>query len=818
MRNRVMTVTAALLLASATLAMAQTEQKKTPPAAPATTEATVSLGTIDFGFRGISVTGDTARFQRYQDLRNGVNINLALGKQTDTHEFALSGSNLGYKDENIAASFANKLFKATAFFDQLPLNYGLDGMTKTPWTETSTGVWTLDAAARAAVEAKTATGVLCAPGLAATATCTGLTAPTVLTYPSIYRNLAKAFDITAQRDTFGFGLGFAAVKDVDVDFTFQSAKKSGNQPYGMSFAFNNANELPIGLDNRTSDYGFGVSWGSGHGMVRVAYDRSVFTQNIASVTWDNPVRLTDWNDGQAIDGVNGPWDPNAYSNGNGPSKGRIAMAPSNTLDLMSVTAMAKLPAHGVFNAAVSYGTSKQNDPLMAWTNNPVIANSATYAWFPGLAALPRNTAEAQVDLLNAVFNFTMRPASWAGLTARYRYNDRKDRTTEFMSDSTVRFDGVPEFGIATPTVYRTEPWNQTRQSFNVDATFTPIPFTAIRLGMGNEKYEHSSRAFQSLTDTTVRASIDTVGNQYVQVRAMFERSRRTGEGFSEAAVTEPGGQELSRMFEDSERTRDRGTFLLTLSPASFLDITASYASGADSYDELEQRFGLLDNKNTAANFGVTVTPVSQVAFGVNYGQDKFHAFQRSRNASPLGTDYGTWIDPNRDWTLSNDEKVRNLDLFVDLFKVIPNTDLRIAYVFSDSDNAFNHGGPRIQELTTNVALSNLASFAPVINPATGLRYTIPAPCSTGLTSCFEALPNVTNKWQRLTADAKFFVNKKVDIGVSYWYEQLDISDFATINQPGTTTPRIDYLGSLTTGYGNRPYKGSTLFGRVIVKM
>jgi len=282
-------------------------------------------------------------------------------------------------------------------------------------------------------------------------------------------------------------------------------------------------------------------------------------------------------------------------------------------------------------------------------------------------------------------------------------------------------------------------------------------------------------------------------------------------------VTEPGGQELSRMFEDSERTRDRGTLLLTLSPASFLDITASYASGTDVYDELEQRFGLLDNKNTAANVGVTVTPMNQIAFGFNYGQDKFHAFQRSRNASPLGTDYGTWIDPNRDWTLSNDEKVRNLDLFVDLFKVIPNTDLRIAYVFSDSDNAFNHGGPRIQELTTNVALSNLASFAPVINPATGLRYTIPAPCSTGLTSCYAPLPNVTNKWQRLTADARIFITKKVDLGFSYWYEKLEISDYATINN-ADGTPRIDYLGSLTTGYGNRPYTGSTFFGRLIIKM
>ena len=805
MRNRVMTVTAALLLASATLAMAQTEQKKTPPAAPAATEETVSLGTIDFGFRATSVTGDKARYMRYQDLRTGANINLALGKQTGTHEFSLNGSNLGYKDENINGSFANKMVKVTGFFDQIPTNYGLDGLIKTPWTEASQGVWTLDSAARGAVEAKTATGVLCAPGLAATATCNGLTAASVLTYPSIFRNLAKDFDTSAQRNTLGFGLGVAAAKDVDVDVTFQTAKKSGNQPYGMSFAFNNANELPMSLDNRTNDYGFGVSWGSGHGMVRLAYDHSAFTQNIPTVTWDNPIRLTDWNDGQPIDGVNGPWDPNAYSNGNGPAKGRIAMAPSNTLDTMSATAVAnKLPAHSVFNASLAFTTSKQNDALMAWTNNPVIANSATYAWFPGLASLPRATAQAQMDGINAVLNFTTRPASWAGVTARYRYNDRKDRMPEFISDSTVRFDGVPEFGIATPTLYETEEWNSTRTSVNVDATFTPVPYTAVRFGVGNEKYEHSARAFASFNDTTVRLSIDTIGNQFVQVRAMFDRSRRTGEGFNEEAVTEPGGQELSRMFDDADRTRDRGTLLLTISPTSIIDITASYTSGTDKYDEADQYFGLLDNKNTSANVGITLTPMKMVAFGFNYGQDKFNSFQRSRNASPFSGvpgAYESWTDPNRDWTLTNDEKVNNFDLFLDLFKAIPNTDLRIAYVFSDSDNSFVHGGPRI------VALQNNAILTPGDTK----------PCTTGLTSCFEPLPNVTNTWQRLTADAKFFLSKKIDIGVSYWYEKLDVSDFATINN-ADGTPRIDYLGGLTTGYGNRPYKGSTFFGRVIVKM
>ena len=57
------------------------------------------------------------------------------------------------------------------------------------------------------------------------------------------------------------------------------------------------------------------------------------------------------------------------------------------------------------------------------------------------------------------------------------------------------------------------------------------------------------------------------------------------------------------------------------------------------------------------------------------------------------------------------------------------------------------------------------------------------------------------------------------------YEKFDVQDFATINTGGSQTlptstltqsdqPRIDWWGSLLTGYGNRPYKGNTGIVRV----
>ena len=63
MRTRIMILSGALLVASAVSAQAQdTKPASTQP--PATTGALPSLGTIDFGYRGTSFTGDEARYNR----------------------------------------------------------------------------------------------------------------------------------------------------------------------------------------------------------------------------------------------------------------------------------------------------------------------------------------------------------------------------------------------------------------------------------------------------------------------------------------------------------------------------------------------------------------------------------------------------------------------------------------------------------------------------------------------------------------------------------------------------------------------------------
>ena len=78
MRNRLTTATAALLVASATLAGAQ--------------EAPSNNGvkaTVEVGGRFTSTDGDEARYERYRDLRDGANVNLLFSKETPDWAFEL---------------------------------------------------------------------------------------------------------------------------------------------------------------------------------------------------------------------------------------------------------------------------------------------------------------------------------------------------------------------------------------------------------------------------------------------------------------------------------------------------------------------------------------------------------------------------------------------------------------------------------------------------------------------------------------------------------------------------------------------------------
>jgi MtrB/PioB family decaheme-associated outer membrane protein len=764
---------AVLLLLSSGVARAQ--QRAVAP---------VRSGSLIFGARGSSVDGDEARWERYRDLRDGILSKVALGRETTKDVFKFGAANIGYHDQQYTAGY-NKYgkLKLSATWNSTPLNYAYN--TLTPWKDAGGNVWTLNTAARTDVQNKV-------PGVLGIGTNAG-----AFNTASIYRGLATVFAMQSRRDVMGLGVNYRFTKRASMDVAFSSTKKSGNQPYGASFAFNNSNELPMALDNRTNDVNLSFEWAKPTtGMVRVAWTGSWFKNKFQSLTWDNPLRATDFSNGKTP--PNGPYDANGYSNGNGAAVGRLALPPSNSLSSFSLVGLYKMPGHSTLNGTVSITTMKQNEALIPWTTNTQIANDAVYALFPGLRTLPRASAEAEVRGVNAILNFATRPTDFFSFDMRYRFNDHQNRTPVFETPNNVRFDAVPETNLPGT---ETEHFNIRQSSFETGAAFAVFRRASLRVGYILDDVKRSGRAFSDMTDYTYRVSLDTYGNQYVKLRGVYENTHRVGNGFSEAAIEDAAAQGGLRFYDEADMDRQKGSLVLQVTPNGTMDLGLSLAAGKDIYKGEGHEFGLLSNRNTSYNATLTAYPTDRITVGGSYGYETFKSLQTSRNANPVSGvpgAYESFNDPNRNWSLDNDETVKNLGLFLDLLQALPNTDIRFSYDYSNSDNAFRHSGPRIQELLTNTALT------------TGDV----KPCATGLTSCFEALPNVTNSWKQMRVDVKHMFSPKVGVGVGYWYEKFDIVDFATTNL-ADGSPRIDPLGAIRTGYGNRPYKGQTGMVRVI---
>src|SRR5512138_106304 len=202
MRKILIISSVTLALAAASSVTAQETAAVPKPATTDTTKATPFLGTnlgtrgaIDFGYRGQTVDGDEARWERYRDLRAGPRASGFLNQETETSALHFSANNVGYRDQRYTADY-NKFgkLKLMAQWNSIPLNYAYYSMT--PWKNQGDNVWTLDVAARTQVQNKVP-GVLGIGGTAAD-----------YNKASIYRALATPFPMQSRRDIMSLGMKY----------------------------------------------------------------------------------------------------------------------------------------------------------------------------------------------------------------------------------------------------------------------------------------------------------------------------------------------------------------------------------------------------------------------------------------------------------------------------------------------------------------------------------------------------------------------------------------------------------------------------------
>lgn len=469
------------------------------------------------------------------------------------------------------------------------------------------------------------------------------------------------------------------------------------------------------------------------------------------MTWDNPSRITD-------------------SATLGPAQGRLALWPNTEMSTLSAAGGLNLRGRSHLTAFVSVASLTNDNPLLPYTVNTALVSPA----------LDRVNSEVTARVTAMNYAFTSRPVTPLWFSARYRQYHFDNRTTPFRTGNSVNYDTT-----IVALNKSSEPFGSLRHTFDADASYTPVRHLGIRAGYTREVVDRTHRIVEKTTEDIARASVDLTGLGWLTVRGVFEHAKRAGSAVDTLELLASGEQPSLRQFDISDRDQDRFNAIVQVTPLAQLSVNASAGIGRQEYPGTN--FGLRNNDNHVYSIGFDFVPSERVSIGGSVGRETYTALQASRTANPLPANTVAFLndpaqqfnDPRRDWTDDSADTATTVTASMDLLKLLPRVDVKLAYDYSRAESTYTYGLAAVTVLAAPLQLS------PVVN-----------------------------RLQRATIDGRYFVSRRVAVGLVYWFDQYRVDDFAlgpvaSLAQPATATPTL-----LLLGYFYRPYTASSLTARL----
>jgi len=592
----------------------------------AATEAPLTRGWADFGVRGTSITGDSARYERYRDLGDGLFLEgFKLRSESKGWFFDFDASHVARSDQRYIGRFTRPgQFKGWATWDQIPML--LSRTTRSPYTLVNGNEFRLDDAIQLQLQ-----------NLSTTAR------------PAALLDLVNGsptFELKSKRHSGEAGFEFLPVSEASLKVNFKHTTREGAQPFGGSFGHGQVVEFAAPIDHSLTDFDGSAEYERGRMLLRAGYSGSWFTNNVTSVLFDNPLRATD------ISGT--------------PSVGRLSLPVSSTRLGVNGMISIKMPRKSRLTAYASMSTLKDDNGAVL----PLTSNSAVLA---AAGSPQRATLNAEAKTTAANISFVSRPSSLVNINVRYRYFDYDNQTPEYVAARRVGYDG----SLSTPAVpLQSEPFGLKRNTLDADIKFTPKGPVALTFGATRHQEDRTHRIFESTVDNSMRIKVDTLSTGLVSVRAMYEYAQRRGEGFDVTILTSVTEQPGMRHFDLAERDRNRFTLVGSFMPVTNWALNLSTAIGRDDY--LNSEFGLRDNNHNVYSAGVEGSPSERFNVGASYSFEDYNSLQRSRQANPGAQT----LDPSRNWATDAGDKVHSILLNADVLKVAEKLDLFFRYDYN----------------------------------------------------------------------------------------------------------------------------------------
>ena len=642
-------LSALALVALPTVVLAQTPTNPPDPAAPpdpqaaaqpATPESApaVSIGSVDFGMRGTSITGDSARYNRYRDLGNGLFAQaLRFSREEGGVEISANALNVARNDAYYEGRVIKPgTLKGWVTFDQIPML--MSNSTQTLFREVSPGVFRIDNSLQAAMQN------------------TPSNSGKANVLNAFVANNAQTFDLGSQRHIGQGGAQYLFDPNTELDVKVSYMSRSGAIPLGGSFGFGLGVENPAPVDAHSTDVNVSGEHQQGHLLFRLGYSGSFFRQDTTTIIWDNPSMLTD--------------------TASVPSQGRGTLPPSNNWNNVTGLVAYTMSHHSRLMGSVSFGTlSDVNATIIPYT-----INSAT-----PVVPLARPSVDGQAKTTALNLSYTSSPTKNVGVDVRYRFFDYNNQTPDWTITQRIPYDDTPEIvNVDAPR------YGGARNYFEGAVNFHVLADSNVRAGYILNQANYNDRIFTSSSENSFYVSFDRLTSAYLGLHAKYEYDQRRGSGLDTSELSADGEQPSLRTYDIADRNRNQFTVTASFMPMAVknLSLNGTVGIGNDSYPN--SVLGLNHAHHYVWSVGADATPRDNVTMSVSYSFDNLDSLSWSTNQNTF-TPPTPPRDPTKDWSTDSLDRVYSLVAFIETKQIVNKVDLRFSYDFNRGNTAFTYG-------------------------------------------------------------------------------------------------------------------------------
>lgn len=425
------------------------------------------------------------------------------------------------------------------------------------------------------------------------------------------------------------------------------------------------------------------------------------------------------------------WD-NPYIEDGGsafPSTGRLSLPPSNKHHKISASLAARLAKTTGVSIVAGWGSMKQDEALLPYSVNGEVP--------------PRNSAGAKIETTNVNVNLSSRPTPKIALTGKYRYYKTTNKTKQdhfrlVMNDTGGQAPADSKFDLYNL------PYDYTQKKASLDAVLKFTKGSSLKLGYENDIMERSYRAIARTKEDSFKLKLNSRLATFISASLKYDYSRRKSDGKNDQSLAYESNHtatyisntnaslriyNLNDLRQYDIANRDRAVFsanaVITLWEKSLLSL--NYNRGDDDYKDsyINSMYGLKSRENRNYTFDLSTAISKDLSFYTYYTNEKMNSSQAS--SSSLS---GLWMANHKDHndTLGvGGSFAFNRDLTFDAF-----------YTYSKSKGSINFSGAAAQDM-----------------------------------------PDVTTKLDSFEIKGRYKLNKKMTVGLGYFYEEYDSDDWAT---------------------------------------